>query len=205
LRVFSIAAIICGIIILGFYLLPDVWWNGLVSLNRGVAFRETTKYFTIGMINGVLCFVIGLWLFFRFPNKIRVWEHILLIMIAAVLCFWALLHPYKSQEDAKSKLGAEFRRVLNEDAAGEDVIVYKTGIVDLFGECYYMGGRVRRILSISELPENSPVVYLISLSFPESPERRWTNLLPASMTYKGKKIYLWKGVKNDSGSNGKKP
>ena len=80
------------------------------------------------------------------------------------------------------------------------VVLYKSGIGDLYGELFYAGVRVKRLRSVDELPDPGPLeVYLISDGFPQNPKWSWTNLLPEGYTYQKQRVMLWRGKRNQRG------
>lgn len=197
LKFLSVAPIIAGGAIIAFYLLPPQWIDGIVQLNRGITFRENSKYIILGTIYGSLLIATGIFLVIKTKSQLRLWVHILLLMTCAMLAFWAVGHPYKSQEDSKQSLGLYLRNALGK-AYTPTMTVYKDKVIEgLYGECYYLGCNVKEINSYSELPQNKDEVFLISTDVPMFTERLWTNMLPRHMQHKDRKIYLWKGEKLD--------
>lgn len=79
--------------------------------------------------------------------------------------------------------------------------LYKSNILDLYGELYYSGTEVRRILELDELPTTEEVVYLISTEFPQYPDRSWVNLLAPDYSYRGHRLFLWKGTLRPAADN----
>lgn len=197
MKLLSFPVFIVGGIIIIFYLLPADWWNSIFSLQKGIGFRTNPKYIIIGMAWGMLAVAMGIALI---HVKIRpyIWSYILIIVCAVMFFFWSLIHPYKSQDQTRKNMGWELRAALSAEGVTEKDTVYTGPNLGLYGECFYMGGKVVTVNSIEEIPADQKVVYLISTEFPQVPERRWRNLLPNQKTYKDKRICLWQGIKLDT-------
>jgi hypothetical protein len=131
-------------------------------------------------------------------RKPPIWVYMLVLIICPVIFFWTIARPYKAQENSKQTLGMELRAALNKEHVPMNEIIYKSAILGLYGECYYMGGKVQKIFSLDELPKDKKVVYLLSPEFPEFPDRRWRNLRPTRQQYRKKRLCLWQGVKIDN-------
>ena len=199
----SIAPIIAGAGIIAFYLLPSPWLEDIIKLSRGIAFRENSRYIILGTIYGSLLIVTGIFLLVKAKYKLRLWVRILLLTTCAMLVFWSVGHPYKSQEDSKRNLGLYLQKALGKSYS-PNMTVYKDRVIDgLYGECYYLGCHVREMDSFNELPQEKDEVFLISTDVPIFTERLWTNLLPRHMQHKDRKIYLWKGEKLDKTKSSK--
>ena len=107
--------------------------------------------------------------------------------LAAWLC---VIRPYRAQERNKREFGAMIAAALARETPGR---LYKSNILDLYGEIYYAGVGARKIQTLEELPADEPVVYLLSTEFPLFPDRNWTNLLAPGYTYRSHRLALWKG------------
>ena len=203
LRPLSIVPIIAGSALITFYLIPSQWFGDLIQLNRGIAFRENSKYIILGTVYGSLLITTGIYLIVKAKYKLRLWVHIMLLMTCAMLVFWAVGHPYKAQEDSKRNLGIYLRNALVKFYS-PNMTVYKDRVIEgLYGECYYLGCHVIEINSYTELPQDKDEVFLISTDVPIFTERLWTNMLPRHMQHKDRKIYLWKGEKLDKAKSSK--
>jgi Dolichyl-phosphate-mannose-protein mannosyltransferase len=194
LKYLSFLAIATGIIVIAAYLLPTTWWSSLVSMKRGMGFVTNPKYLLLSLFYGCMICSIGIWLCSKM-GKVRIWQLILLLTLCVTTFFWAIMYPYRAQDKGKSNLGSEIRETLENSNVPHNTLIYKIDIVDLYGECYYSGYRVQRIISLNDIPDYKPVIYLLSLGFPGMPERRWTNLFPPNKKYRGKDLRLWKGEK----------
>jgi hypothetical protein len=137
----------------------------------------------------------GVFLLFAVRLKIKLWEHLAIVVLAFMFFFWGAMYPYKAQENSKREFGTALRNALGEDFAPEMTVYKAKRTGGLYCECFYLGCNVRKIHSFEELPVDEKEVYLISTEVPIFPDRLWTNLLPEHMKYKDKKIYLWKGEK----------
>lgn len=104
------------------------------------------------------------------------------------------MHPYRAQEEVKREFGTTIRRALDGQPGGT---LYKSNILDLYGELFYSGAKVVKLQSLEELPEDQETVYLISTEFPQYPDRSWSNLLPPDYSYRNHRLSLWKGVKRE--------
>ncbi|OGV34222.1 MAG: hypothetical protein A2020_04355 [Lentisphaerae bacterium GWF2_45_14] len=203
LKFLSIAPILAGAGIIAFYLVPVSWWEDIINPNRGIDFRENSKYIIMGTVHGSLLILTGIFLMVKAKYGIRLWAHILLLTTCGMLVFWSIGHPYKSQENSKSSLGIYLRNALGKSYS-PSMTVYKDSVIDgLYGECYYLGCNIREMRSYSELPPEKDEVFLLSTDVPIFTERLWTNLLPRHMQHKDKKIYLWKGEKVDKAKSSK--
>ncbi len=194
LKLLSFPVFIVGGIIIIFYLLPADWWDSIFSLQKGIWFRNYLKYTTIGMILGTVAVAGGITLI---QARIRpyIWAYILIIVCAVMFFFWSLIHPYKAQSQIKKSLGMELRAALSAEGVTEKDVIYIGPNLGLYGECFYMGGKIITMNSVEEIPADQKVVYFISTEFPQVPERRWRNLLSNQKTYKDKRICLWQGIK----------
>lgn len=53
-------------------------------------------------------------------------------------------------------------------------LLYKSNILDLYGELFYSGKEVRKLQEPFRLPAGERVVYLLGTEFPQRPDRIWT-------------------------------
>ncbi len=167
-----------------------------LSLNQSLDFCRTADYRIQALLVSAL--LLALALLYHFWRRTRpVWLLLLLLAVGCGIYFWAVIQPYRSQENDKRMLGRDLRSALKGEAPP---VLYKGKILDLYGELYYAGVPVRKVLEFAELPPAEPVVYLLSTEFPQLPERDWRNLLPPGYTYRGHRLSLWKGVLRVNGS-----
>lgn len=192
LKYFSLVAFAIGIAIFAVYLLPETWWDKLFSMHHGMSFTTNSKYLFLSMFYGCMVCGISIWLYTK-AGKTRIWEIILLLSLCTATFFWAIMFPYRAQNREKRALGQEISEALKNSGAAANTLIYKSKIVDLYGECYYSGHRVQRITSMTDLPQKQPVIYLLSMGFPSMPTRRWNNLFPAHKMYHNKRLCLWEG------------
>ena len=185
-------SILCAMVILAFYLAPARWLELFVTVSRGISFRYLMMNQVNAYAGAAVMAVIGVVLLvFR---KTPIWIVLLLTGCIIALFLWCLIIPYKAQAAGKRVQGEQFRTALRKEDIPANEIIYKSAIKDLYGECYYMGYRVKKIYSLQELPKDKEVIYLISTDYPQLPTREWTNLLPENAEYRGRPISLRRGV-----------
>ncbi len=189
---FGWVSLLCAAIVMGFYFAPDEWINPLISVPRGISFRHLLYNQINAYIGAGLMVLIALVLLFY--RKLPIWTVLLLSSCVGGLFLWSVVVPYKAQAKGKQILGRQLREILQKENIPADTVIYKSAIKDLYGECYYMGYRVKKIYSLQKLPKNKEVIYLISTNYPQVPTREWTNLLPKDMRYRGRLICLRRGV-----------
>ncbi|MFA7230977.1 MAG: glycosyltransferase family 39 protein [Victivallaceae bacterium] len=197
LNILPWVSIISGILIFAFYLVPSDLWTNLAAMSRGLEFKNQTGHFVIGMVGGSIALVSGMLLLFV-RRKPPLWIYLLILICGPLLFFWTVSMPYRAQEAQKRTFGTELRKELDRDGASPNEVVYKGEILGLYGECCYMGRKVRKISALEEMSKEKKVVYLISTEFPQLPERNWKNLLPTQTKYRDKRICLWRGEKIDN-------
>lgn len=185
----------------GFMIVPEPLIALVVRLSHPIDFRFGAGWVaaTLGM---AVCVALLAWSFrLRRGQGRRTWLLLLTTATGGALFYWQAMYPYRSEDIPKRTLGGEFRTALASGGAPAEranLPVFKLNIQDLYGEIYYMGVRVRKIDSLTELPREDRTVYLFSTEFPQYPERVWTNLLPPGKTYRGHSIALWKGVRRET-------
>ncbi|MDD5698736.1 MAG: hypothetical protein PHH77_08995 [Victivallaceae bacterium] len=188
---FGWLALLCAAVVTGFYLLPDEWLNPFISVSRGISFRHLLSNRINAGIGAGLMVLIGLILLLA--RRLPIWIAVLLLSCGPALFLWSVVVPYKAQARGKQTLGRQLRQALQKERIPADEVIYKSAIKDLYGECYYMGYRVKKIHSLQELPKDKKVVYLISTDYPEEPTREWTDLLPTDTRYRGRPVCLRRG------------
>jgi 4-amino-4-deoxy-L-arabinose transferase-like glycosyltransferase len=186
------AAIACGAIVIGFYCIPGEILSLFISVSRGITYRELLSNQINAFVAAGFMFAIGLLLIFH--KKLQLWIVLMLAGCVPALFLWGIIIPYKAQARGKMRLGQELRQVLEKENIPANEFIYKTAIKDLYGECFYMGYKVKKVNSLNELPKNKDVIYLISTDYPQLPTREWTNLLPEKMLYRGRPIGLRRGI-----------
>jgi hypothetical protein len=120
-----------------------------------------------------------------------------MLTTGVMIFFWTIIYPFKCQDETKHAIGNELKQLLERERVAANEIIYKDITTGMYGECFYIGVKIRRINSNDEIPSDKKIVYLISTEFPLAPERRWRNLLSERKMYKDKRICLWQGIKNE--------
>ena len=189
----SYVMVLAALVLALFYTLPPACWTSFIPFKGNLSFQSLPHYVTLGWIYSSLLLAIGvylLWAGFRF----YVWERIFLISVASMLFLWGSLYPYKAQENTKRELGRILKDALN-SSFSSGIVVYKDmRISGLYGECYYMGCKIKKLRSYKELPKREHEVFVLSTEVPALPDRTWVNLLPARASYRDTRICLWKGT-----------
>ncbi len=168
---------------------PDGLLSRFISITHTSEFSDSVAYRTIAI--GAVVVLLLLALYLHFGRKTRpVWLMLLGTSVAAGIFFWVVLQPYRAQDHEKRELGQRIATVLASEPEG---ILYKSNILDLYGELYYSGTTVRKLQEPVRPSTGEPVVYLLGTEFPQRPDRTWSNLLPSDFTYKKHRLGLWKG------------
>ncbi len=169
---------------------PPEWLSTFFSIDNTLDFRNIPAYRLAAGAALVLVLATAFFLH-RARESFPVWMLFLACGFTAGIFAATVLLPYRAQEQEKRRLGNDIRQAL----AGENTVrLYKSEITDLYGGLYYSGVPVVKLQSLSELPRQEEVVYLINTDFPQHPERSWSNLFPADYTYNRRRLALWKGV-----------
>ncbi|MDD5729326.1 MAG: hypothetical protein PHV59_12260, partial [Victivallales bacterium] len=189
---FGWLALLCSLVVAGFYLIPGEFLEPFISVSRGISYRELLSNRINGIIGAALILLIAL--VFLLCLRLQIWIAIMLAGCIPALFLWSIIVPYKAQAHNKSLLGKQLRAVLQKENIPADELIYKSAIKDLYGECFYMGYRVKKVQSLNELPRHKEVIYLISTEYPQLPTREWTNLLPETMQYRGRPLGLRRGI-----------
>lgn len=183
-----------------FCLLPKKYLELVVSLTSSIEFRTGDHYLWYAGTISVIIITVFCWVRRR-REIIPFWSLLTLLAMTCGLMFWATIFIYRTQESPKRAFGATVANALK----GETVdILYKGNISDLYGELYYANFKIKKIGDLSDLPKGANVVYLLNTEFPQLPERNWTNLLKNNdnaISYRGHKLYLWKGVLRDESAD----
>lgn len=168
---------------------PDRLLSRFISISHTSEFSDPLSYRILAATAVAALLLLALYL--HWGRKSRpVWLMLLGTSVAAGIFFWVVLQPYRAQDSEKRELGGHIARALKAEAPG---ILYKSNILDLYGELYYSGAAVRKLQEPVRLPAEDKVVYLLGTEFPQQPGRVWTNLLPSDFTYKQHRLGLWKG------------
>ncbi|QSH42456.1 hypothetical protein P0136_02670 [Lentisphaerota bacterium ZTH] len=193
LNVLPWLSIACGALIFSFYFANHEWWTPLVTMSRGIGFRDVMHYKILGYLASIAATVSGA-LLLAVRKKPPIWIYMLILLCGPLMFFWSVTMPYKAQADEKRLIGTQLRTVLENDHVPETVTIYKGGIQGLYAELLYMGYKVQKIRKLEDLPASKKIVYLIDTEFPQVPGRHWKNLLPADTSYRKQRICLWKGT-----------
>ncbi len=184
-----------ALVILLFCFLPDSWFSRTVfSISYSLDFRHQPEYFYTAV--AAVAAVAGMALIMAWGSRRNpVWVILLMTALSGGLLFWTVIYPYRLQDRHKRDFGMELRRALVVSAGENNLpeIVYKSNILDLYGECCYMGIPVKKIDDLNSLPKEADTVYLLNTAFPLLSERTWTSLLPADHTYMRHRVRLWRG------------
>lgn len=168
---------------------PEEFLSNFMSLTHSSAFSDSFNYRLVAMLVSALLLLLAVYL--HCGRKSRpVWLMLLCTSMGMGIFFWAVLQPYRAQNREKREFGIEIAKKLRGEPAG---ILYKSNILDLYGELYYAGVEVRKLQEPIRIPTQEKVVYLLGTEFPQQPDRIWTNLLPADYTYRKHRLGLWKG------------
>ncbi len=202
LRYLSYAAIPCGLFLIAFYLAPTGWWQNLASLERGTGFHDNPHNITAGLTYGIIIVAAGIALIFTPKYTLPIWSITTLLIGVIVLIFWAIPHPYKAQERQKRDMAEEIREAILRYGEMPQCIFKGPQDIGLYGECFYLGGKVKRITSLNELPGDEEVVFLLSSEPPMDPTRArsWVNILADSRRFRSEKLFLWRGTRADKKS-----
>ncbi|MEA4863417.1 MAG: hypothetical protein AB7F40_08190 [Victivallaceae bacterium] len=155
-----------------------------------LVFRNSPMCMTVGVVYGGLIAGIGVFLLWR-GARTPLWIEVSLVMLAAMLFFWAVSRPYSAQKQPKRRLAEALHTALKDRDVER---LYKLNIAGLYGECFYLGLPVTSITDLSAISPTEPEVYLLSTGFPQLPERAWvkladTKLVDASADEKSLQIY----------------
>ena len=203
LKYFSIAAAVFALIALLFYLLPASALAPLRPTIGDLAFKNSNTLMGFCEASFALCIAISI--FFLGREKLRIHTQMLLLSMSVAFCFWALHIPYRISQTTKKDLGAAFALVISKDLKlskeapfPSDLTVFKgPHILGLYGPCIYMGAKVKKVRSISAIPDERESVYMIATQFPVSKKRIWEYVTPkeAPLVYKNTKLFILKGVR----------
>jgi hypothetical protein len=183
----------CAAVLLLFFLLPADVLSGFFDLARPVDFSDDPGRTILGVTAGSVLLLVGVFLW-RMREKPPVWCYWLIIAMAPILVYGSIVQPYQAQDRPLQERGAMLKQALQQDNVPANTVIYKYDMHDLFSESVYMDYPVQKISSLTLLPKSeAAVVYVLSRSFPNMPERTWRSLLPESLFSRGKKFNLWRG------------
>ena len=190
----GVAALICGIAALLFWLLPAELLEKL-PLTRDPDYRKEPFLFLFGTVycgSSILLSVLSLVVA---RKGIALWKLGLLVFTSFILLYWGAVVPYKAALHTRRDMGLELRRALGGRTDGLTVYKYNT-LAGLYPECHYMGGRIVTVKNASELPVNEKVIYVLAPEVPSVPDRSWKSLL--NREYRNQRLALWRGELRDS-------
>ncbi|MBQ8753516.1 MAG: glycosyltransferase family 39 protein [Lentisphaeria bacterium] len=157
------------------------------SVSNSIDFSRTMPYLYLAC--GVISLLLFGYLLIHWgKHTLPVWLMLLVLSCGYGLFFQTVLQHYRAQEEKSRNIGRNIREALKDERV---TVLYKYNIVGMYSELYYSGQQVIQLENISELPQQEPVVYLLSREFPSVPNREWSNLLPDNGSTS---LMLWKGV-----------
>ena len=168
---------------------PEEFLSSFMSLTHTSDFSDSFHYRVIAVGASALLLLLAAYL--HWGRRTRpVWLMLLCTSVAVGIFFWVVLQPYRAQDREKREFGRTIAEAMKAESSG---LLYKSNILDLYGELFYSGKEVRKLQEPFRLPAGERVVYLLGTEFPQRPDRIWTNLLPPGYTYKKHRLGLWKG------------
>ena len=168
---------------------PEDFLSNFMSLSLSSGFSDSFHYRLFAMFAAALLLLLAIYVHCGRKSR-ALWLMLLCTSMGMGIFFWTVLQPYRAQEREKRDFGAEIANRLR----GESVqTLYKSNILDLYGELYYAGVKVRKLQEPFRLPAEEKTVYLLGTEFPQMPDRVWINLLPADYSYRKHRLGLWKG------------
>ncbi len=159
------------------------------TIQNWLSFRPISESFLQVLIAVVLLIVLVFFLHWG-CRSMPIWLILLVTVTSAGIFYGSGVYPHRLRDGMKREFGATIKQALAGQPYGT---LYKSNILDLYGELYYSGYKVVKLPTLEELPEDQETVYLINTEFPQYPERNWSNLLPTGYSYRGHRLYLWRG------------
>ncbi|MDR0932838.1 MAG: hypothetical protein LBM70_07475 [Victivallales bacterium] len=173
---------------------PEHLLDNFVSLSNSTDFSGSFHYRLFAMLSAGLLLALAFYLHYGKKSR-ALWLMLLCTSMGMGIFFWSVIQPYRVQDHQKRKFGMAIAQILSDEPVK---ILYKSNILDLYGELYYAGVEVRKLQEPIQIPAQAEVVYLLGTEFPQQPDRVWTNLLPADYTYRRHRLGLWRGVLRSS-------
>lgn len=170
---------------------PEWCQNRFLSLTNSLNFRLSPGFLPMAIITILILLILSIFLHCSYKTY-PIWLVLLTTITATGIFYGMVIHPYRAQEETKRKFGEVIRHALYNQPHGT---LYKSNILDLYGELFYAGAKVAKLQKLEDLPEKEETIYLISTEFPQYPDRSWSNLLPPNYSYRSHHLFLWKGVK----------
>lgn len=159
-----------------------------------------------GLSVAMACYVIFLacLLLSPFGRKLPVWAQIALYMAALSQVYWATSYHRKvfdtEQSNTAKRLGYALQSVTKTPIS--ELTLYKeAGSSGLYVEGVYLGAKIVRIRSATEIPRADSQVFLISADVPVPvPNLVWDDKPLFRETYNDKPLFLWLGTPAHSAS-----
>lgn len=143
------------------------------------------------IFSAILFFLIlSVWIYHYRKNG-QLWMIMLFTGCAIGIFAQLTFIPAYNSDRSRSNLGQAFFNAVKIDGGGENAVIYKSGILDLYNEGYYMKNDIRKINDLADIDRKKPVIYLLTTDFPQYPDRTWKNLFET--TYRGRKLVLYRG------------
>ena len=176
--------------LIGAILLPEEHIKNFFSISSSLAFRNS-EVFRWEIFSAIAC-CSALGIIFYFGRRTApLWMLMLILTIPPGLFYGIVIKTYQEQDKSKQQLANDVTNVLKNEKISE---LHTCDITGFYGGLFYTGIPVYQLNNVSELPEHAETVYLVSTTFPQTHDRKWSNMLPPNYTYQKEKIYLWKGV-----------
>lgn len=99
--------------------------------------------------------------------------------------------PFLNADRSRSQLGNAIFQAIEADGGSKDAVICKNGILDLYNEGHYMQKKIRKLNDLAEIDKKEPVIYLLTIDFPQYPARTWKNIFET--TYRDRKLFLYRG------------
>ncbi len=195
LRLCGFFALAVALGLVFFCLIPEDWIGSFIELSGPLDYKNDLRYWIVAFLKAGAALAVAM-MILTGSRRNPVWLLLLLSCVCGALFFWQVMAPYRHQGGEKREFGRELRAALAADGVRFERIpvIYKSDILDLYGECHYAGIDVQKIDRLDQLPHAARTVYLLSTEFPQAPDRNWTNLLPPDRVYLKHRLCLWKGV-----------
>ncbi len=181
------------VILLGFFLLPEEWLTGFITFDKSIEFRRNLGEIIFGIS---AAFTLLLLAFTLRSSETRppLWCYLLLLNIAPLLVYHAIVSPYQAQEQPRRQQAEILEQTLIQDNAPAQCKIYKYQLNTLYTESIYLKRPVEKLHSMQELPgAETPVVYLLTENYPADNTRAWRSMLPTGMVSRSQKFNLWRG------------
>lgn len=179
------------------FMLPQtIWMNtDFFRILQAGIFRNGISFFfshtLMGMTQTLLAFLIGL-IIIIFRKKTTVWLHSLCASLIFTLCFWAVIIPYRSQNDEAKLIASQIKNDIGDDY-NKNLTIYKGAeIADMYVLGTYLGCHIKKIHNFDQIPKDVKTAYVMTLTPPIYPERQWIRI--SSPLYNDNNVFVWKGI-----------